>query len=238
MLVAMLPVIGLTCYFPWHEEDAECMQCTGLSCWHQNWFVDMSQICIVTAVRLVSLCRRIPNLPVDQRFMEHPKFAAGLHMQRDVTRDHTAWASTRSVSGCSIWWGQSSDASGYKLHVATEFARTTQPSHGQVSRNSEVTMYSYSPVHQHAACKCSATPEGQSRDMIEEPGACIMTTAAAPLADVSDSEEQDCVLDDLRCGAGHPVSNLASLGIHLLHQPLARQYVKCNACRGVVQFMN
>ena len=107
-----------------------------------------------------------------------------------------------------------------------------------MSRNPEVTMYSYSPVHQHAACKCNAIPEGQSKETPEEPGVCVMTTAAAPKADVNDSEEQDCILDDMRCGAGHPVSNLASLGVHLLHQPLARQYVKCNVCRGVVQFMS
>ena len=77
----------------------------------------------------LSLCRRVPNLPLDQRFMMH-RYDDGRQQQcrrqKSLTDVDTAWVYPSPVATCAVWWGRVASDPEYSSHsliVVTDIAK-------------------------------------------------------------------------------------------------------------------
>lgn len=155
----------------------------------------------------IGTCRRVPHSQLDQRFMEH---------QTSLANVNTAWLDPSPVLNCTVWWGRlgsSPTPSDYTLTVVTELPLAG----GQTSNPKELCIEQY-------ACADNDVPVCNCKDS-REPTLALLRTTVAPF--VASTAEQDCVLNDIQDGAGHPLANMHSLGIQLPHQRVARRYFTC-----------
>lgn len=154
--------------------------------------------------------RRVPNLQLDQRFMERQKSLANVH---------TAWLDPSPVLNCTVWWGHLGSSSGhshYTLTVVTELPLAGAPT----GNPKELCIEQY-------ACARDDVPVCKCKDGNERTLALLRTTVAPRMASMTDFEQQESILNDIQDGVGHPLSNMYSLGIQLPHQHVARRYFTC-----------
>ena len=140
----------------------------------------------------------------------------GRGVQQSIAFEHTAWSAGKSAACCNVWWGQLARDCGvadYSLTVVTALAQPSSGASAVVGGYPQSAIHRYSCAKQHTVCSCKVGEAAHAVRIDAAMDTHVKTTVAAPVADCSDCDEQDCIQEDLKCEAGHPVSNCHSLGL-------------------------
>lgn len=165
-------------------------------------------------------CRRIPNIQLDRRFLEHPKPHGG---HRSLAGVSSPWLDPSPVLHCTVWWGHLGSSPGpsdHGLTVVTELpVAHAGRNHSRIPKELCIDRYSCTEG-QAPRCTCS--------DGSELFPAVLRITIPPQVASFADVEQQESVLQDIQDGVGNPLSNLFGMGVQLPHQHAARRYFMCS----------
>ena len=182
-------------------------------------FVSFRRV-IVNRLRYVLCCRRIPNIRLDNRFLEHHKMHGE---QKSLGGVSSPWLSPSPVLHCTVWWGclgSSPGPSNHGLTVVTELPMAQ----GGTSRDSRVPKLLCIDRY---SCTVDQAPRCMCNDGRELWSAVLRITTPPQMASLADVEQQGSVLRDIQDGIGYPLSNLHGMGVQLPHQHAARRYFTC-----------